>query len=81
MKQGVVYSKDEQIELERTRNEMIDARKELRAIQFSAKENITALKKKIIFFNIWLVPILLLLLIFSVNFVKVVKLHEVARRN
>ena len=81
MKQGVVYSKDEQIELERTRNEMIDARKELRAIQFSAKENITALKEKIIFYNIWLVPILLVLLIFSVNIVRVVKLHEVTRRN
>ena len=72
IKQGVVYSKEQQMELERKRNEMIEARKELRDVQFSAKENITELKNKIIFYNIWSVPILLLLLIFGLNLVRVI---------
>ena len=71
IKQGVVYSQEQQMELERKRNEMIEARKELRDVQFSAKENITELKNKIIFYNIWSVPILLLLLIFGLNLVRV----------
>ena len=60
------------MELERKRNEMIEARKELRAVQFSAKENITELKNRIIFYNIWSVPTLLLLLIFGLNLVRVI---------
>jgi hypothetical protein len=72
IKQGVVYSQEQQMELERKRNEMIEARKELRDVQFSAKENITELKNKIIFYNIWSVPILLLLLIFGLNLVRVI---------
>jgi len=72
IKQGVVYSQEQQMELERKRNEMIEARKELRDVQFSAKENITELKNKIIFYNVWSVPILLLLLIFGLNLVRVI---------
>ena len=72
IKQGVVYSQEQQMELERKRNEMIEARKELRDVQFSAKENITELKNRIIFYNIWSVPILLLLLIFGLNLVRVI---------
>ena len=72
IKQGVVYSKEQQMELERKRNEMIEARKELRDVQFSAKENITELKNRIIFYNIWSVPTLLLLLIFGLNLVRVI---------
>ena len=72
IKQGIVYSQEQQMELERKRNEMIEARKELRDVQFSAKENITELKNKIIFYNIWSVPILLLLLIFGLNLVRVI---------
>ena len=72
IKQGVVYSKEQQMELERKRNEMIKARKELRDVQFSAKENITELKNRIIFYNIWSVPTLLLLLIFGLNLVRVI---------
>jgi len=72
IKQGVVYSQEQQMELERRRNDMVEARKELRDIQFSAKENITELKNRIIFYNIWSVPILLLLLIFGLNLVRVI---------
>ena len=72
IKQGVVYSQEQQMELERKRNEMIEARKELRDVQFSAKENITELKNRIIFYNIWSVPILLLLLIFGLNLLRVI---------
>tara|TARA_B100000085_G_scaffold266186_1_gene274611 strand:- start:330 stop:734 length:405 start_codon:yes stop_codon:yes gene_type:complete len=72
IKQGVVYSQEQQMELERKRNEMIEARKELREVQFSAKENITELKNRIIFYNIWSVPILLLLVIFGLNLMRVI---------
>ena len=72
IKQGVVYSQEQQLELERKRNEMIEARKELRDVQFSAREDITDLKNKIIFYNIWSVPILLLLLILGLNLVRVI---------
>jgi len=51
---------------------MIEARKELRDVQFSAREDITDLKNRIIFYNIWSVPILLLLLIFGLNLVRVI---------
>ena len=71
IKQGVVYSQEQQMELVRKRNEMIEARKELREVQFSAKENITELKNRIIFYNIWSVPILLLLVIFGLNLMRV----------
>ena len=81
VKQGVVYSQEQQLELERKRNEMIEARKELREIQFSAKENITELKNRIIFYNIWSVPILLLLLIFSLNFVRVISWRKSVGEN
>ncbi len=81
VKQGVVYSQEQQLELERNRNEMIEARKELREIQFSAKENITELKNRIIFYNIWSVPILLLLLIFSLNFVRVISWRKSVGEN
>ena len=72
IKQGVVYSQEQQMELERKRNEMIEARKELREVQFSAKENITELKNRIIFYNIWSVPTLLLLVIFGLNLLRVI---------
>ena len=72
IKQGVVYSKEQQMELERKRNEMIEARKELRDVQFSAKENITEIKNRIIFYNIWSVPTLLLLIMFGLNLVRVI---------
>ena len=72
IKQGVVYSQEQQLELERKRNEMIEARKELRDVQFSAKQDITDLKNRIIFYNIWSVPILLLLFIFGLNLARVI---------
>ena len=81
IKQGVVYSQEQQMELERRRNDMVEARKELRDIQFSAKENITELKNRIIFYNIWSVPILLLLLIFVLNLVRVISWRKSVGEN
>jgi ABC-type uncharacterized transport system involved in gliding motility auxiliary subunit len=53
---GVILSPEQQAELERFRKEMVDTRKELRAVQANMRKDIEALGTKLKWANIGLVP-------------------------
>ena len=59
---GVILTAEQQVAIERFREEMLDLREELRAVQFALREDVDRLRFWIQVLNIWAIPLLIGLL-------------------
>ena len=57
--QSVILTTEQQSEIDRSRGEMLDLRRELRDVQFALRKDVSDLKTRIIALNIWAVPALI----------------------
>ena len=71
-----IISEDETSEIEKFRSEMVRVRTELRQVQNALRVNIEKLDSQLKFFNIFLVPILLVILSIILSLIRRKKRHE-----
>jgi ABC-type uncharacterized transport system involved in gliding motility auxiliary subunit len=65
-----ILSDEQKKQIEKTRVEMIDLRRELRDVQGALRQDIEALDAKLKFLNIWLMPGLVILALLLVSFLR-----------
>ena len=71
-----ILSKDETLEIEKFRSEMIKVRNELRQVQNALRVDIEKLDSRLKFLNIFVVPILLVILSVILGLIRRKKRHE-----
>ena len=72
----VILTEKETLEIENFREEMVAVRSELRKVQNALRKDIEELDRNLKFFNIFFVPILLIIISIILSFIGRKKRHE-----